>query len=163
MTDHDRAQLAALGACCARCGTPAHPRGGHGYTAAGYACPPADVVAALREELARVTAERDAAVADLDIERDSRDINRGLDAAVAVRAMYRESDANDALAAVTAERDALRAALGDLFTARSAYEAELSGREAPETVQAKIARAAGAMDEAWERALDVLARTGGAR
>ena len=34
--------------------------GGHGCTSAGYACPPQDVVAVLREEPARVTAELDA-------------------------------------------------------------------------------------------------------
>lgn len=53
--DTDKAQRAA----CPRCGTPGSPAG-HGYTSNGYACPPVDVVAALREELATVTAERDA-------------------------------------------------------------------------------------------------------
>ena len=42
--------------------------GGHGCTSAGYACPPQDVVAVLREEPARVTAELDALRGALEVE-----------------------------------------------------------------------------------------------
>ncbi len=52
MTDTiDRAQLAALGARppCPRCGTPGGPTG-HGYTSAGYTCPPHDPADIARQD-----------------------------------------------------------------------------------------------------------------
>ena len=114
MTDHDRAQLAALGARCARCGTPAHPRGGHGYTSAGYTCPPQDDVAVLRAALHE-------AVGLLE-QLDAYHPAENCDSCAMIRAALNrearpsgaemERDAlREELARVTAERDALRGAL----------------------------------------------------
>lgn len=90
--DNDKAQVSA----CPRCGTPSSPRG-HGYTAAGYTCPPGDVVAALREELAHAQDEARTALLAL----------------------------GGQLAAAERERGALRGALLGVATATEAAAASL--------------------------------------
>lgn len=42
---------------CPHCGTPECPQGGHGYTSAGYACPPPDPLEELRKEVEALRSE----------------------------------------------------------------------------------------------------------